>query len=577
MRRGLALHAQRDLCCRLEQSVLQGENPLGMKSNISRILAIASAIVMGLSLPGCGKKSDEKANTLRFGMEKDFVTLDPANLSDPITFRIVGQIYESLLSLDENNQAQPALAESWKSNEAMDVWTFKIRTNVFFHESSVFGQARTRKVTPDDVVFSISRSVSPGKVAGFALGGVIEGAAAYMATNAPSVSGLRIANGDEVEIKLTHPEPYFPYRLTSPYIAIYPKEAVAQGEDVFAKSRPVGTGPYCVILASDMEILLKKNTNYWGKLSPSAPENVRFVVVGNEQLRQIELRNGKLDVVAATPGMLPAIFQKPASGGSDAALALGTEWSGKVGVYSHFDFNSYFIAFNTDKVALPIRRAVNLAIDRAEIASALTFNTAKPKWDTIPDQLQGYKPPFDLPAPDLIAAKKVLADAGLKPGEAGFELLVHELDSSETLGELVQARMKEIGINVTLKKVTFNEAMSRLDEANFAGLAMKFQYIFSAPEPILGMLFGSDQIPGANIWRHRSAEVDRLLASYAGQKDRNALNATSALIEKQVYEDAPAVFLYQARSIFLYNPALKNLRVNGHGIPLIHQSIFGGA
>lgn len=545
--------------------------------SIVRLRAVISFCILltVILASGCKKKPEGSEAQLRFGMEKDFVTLDPANLTDPITFRVVGQIYESLLSLDAENNAVPALAESWRANETMDVWTFKVRKGVLFHESTVFGAAKTRELTPEDVIYSISRSVSPGKVAGFALGGVIDGAADYMSGKADSVSGLRVVNTDEVEITLTRPEPYFPYRLTSPYIAIYPKEAVEQGEEVFAKSKPVGTGPYRVVSASDTEISLVKHEKYWGDMSAEAPAALSFVVVGNEQLRQIELRNRKLDVAAATPGMLPTVLTKPTAGTTGSALQLAPSWADNYALYYHADFNSYFIAFNTEKVSRPLRRAVNLAVDRTEITSALTFGTGIPKWDAVPESLQGFSPPMGLPAANPEASKQALAESGGQPDGASFELLVHELDSSETLGELIQSRMKDVGVTVKITKVTFNEAMRRLVEGDYQAMAMKFQYVFSAPEPILGMLFGSDQIPGANVWLYRSPEVDGLLARYAGAKQRSQLDEISALIEKQVYEDAPGVFLYQSQSIFVHNPALRNFSVNGHGIPLLYQSSFG--
>ena len=69
--------------------------------------------------------------------------------------------------------------------------------------------------------------------------------------------------------------------------------------------------------------------------------------------------------------------------------------------------------------------------------------------------------------------------------------------------------------------------------------------------------------------------MDRLIASYADARERDQLNTISGFIEKQVYEDSPGVFLYQARSIFLHTPALKNFSINGHGIPLIYRSSLG--
>ena len=540
-------------------------------------LRFFAAICCAIIISGCGKQASPPTqnDTVRFAMEKDLSTLDPANLTDPITFRVMGQIYEGLLTLDENNQAQPAIAESWTSNDKHDVWTFTIRKGVYFQSSPVFGSAQTRELTPDDVVYSLTRSVAPGMVSGFALGNVIDGADAYTNGKAQSVSGLRVLDGNRVEVHLTHPELYFPYRLTSPYIAIYPKEAVDQGADVFAKQHPIGTGPYQVVSASDTELSLERNDKYWRGFGPGAPRKVVFRVIQNEQLRQLEFKNGKIDILPVTPGLMPSFLEKSA-GGVDQKPVLTADLQNNYGLYANADFNSYFIAFQAEKVPAAVRKAINLAVDRDEIIRTITYGTAIPREGTIPTGMQGYQAPFKTPVPDPEAAKRVLIEAGLVPGSVKVELLVHELDSSEALGELLQARLKPAGINLVLRKVDFNEAMRLMSDGNFEALAMKFQYIYSSPEPILTSIYSSKEIPDPNIWHYRSPQVDLLIDSYSAAQNRDDLNRISAQIETVVFADSPAVFLYQAQSLFVFPKSLSGLTFNGHGMPLLYKVNLGG-
>lgn len=531
------------------------------------LLKAAIVSISAVTLIGCKKTTPvgPPATSLSFAMEKEIATLDPANLTDPVTFRLMGAIYESLLTLDEANKIKPCVAESWQSNDTNDVWTFTIRKGVFFHESDIFGAKRTRELTAEDVVYSISRSVAPGMISGFALGKVIDGAADFGQKKTEAVSGIKIIDDNKVEIHLTRPELYFPYRLTSPYIAIYPKEAVDQGADVFAKKQPIGTGPYKVISATDTEVTMVKNTLYRSPAQTASPEKLVFRVIQNEQLRQLEFNNGKIDVLPVTPGLLPSFITESAT----HEIQILPKLAAKYGVYSHADFNSRIIALQTERVAPAVRQAINVAIDREEIIRTVTFGTALPLQGIAPTGMQGYENPVPASKADPEKAKAILQSAGIVPGSVNIELLVHQLDSTERLGELLQARLKPAGINLKLRKVDFSEAMRLLIEGNFDALAMNFQFIYSSPEPILTSVYSTAEIPAPNFWRYRNEKVDQLIASYAGAKNREALNSISGQIETKVFEDTPAIFLYQARSVYAYPLSVKGLRFNGHGIPLL--------
>src|ERR1035441_6839613 len=97
-----------------------------------RLLSIPIALVVIFCLTSCKQQTETKTNTLTVGLETDITTLDPIKTLDPHVSRIVGQVFEGLVGLNESNQVVPLLAESWTANTNYDVWIFTLRKGVFF-------------------------------------------------------------------------------------------------------------------------------------------------------------------------------------------------------------------------------------------------------------------------------------------------------------------------------------------------------------------------------------------------------------------------------------------------------------
>ncbi len=62
-------------------------------------------------------------------------------------------IYEKLVELDNGYQPIPVLAESWESDAAGSVWTFRLRKGVKWHDG--------RDFTAKDVVWTFKRVLDP--------------------------------------------------------------------------------------------------------------------------------------------------------------------------------------------------------------------------------------------------------------------------------------------------------------------------------------------------------------------------------------------------------------------------------
>ena len=46
---------------------------------------------------------------------------------------MVGAIGNCLTEIDHNGEVIPELAESWEANSSADIWTFRLRQGVTFH------------------------------------------------------------------------------------------------------------------------------------------------------------------------------------------------------------------------------------------------------------------------------------------------------------------------------------------------------------------------------------------------------------------------------------------------------------
>ena len=107
-----------------------------------RLAAMAGLLAAGLLAPGA------QAQTLRMGVGAQVTSIDPEyhNISPNNAF--ASMVYGALVDTDGQSRLLPGLALSW-TPVADDVWEFKLRPGVTFHNGQPF--------TADDVAFTFGR------------------------------------------------------------------------------------------------------------------------------------------------------------------------------------------------------------------------------------------------------------------------------------------------------------------------------------------------------------------------------------------------------------------------------------
>ncbi|MEU0028354.1 ABC transporter substrate-binding protein [Streptomyces sp. NPDC006335] len=188
---------------------------------------------------------------------------------------------ETLVELDADGDAKPALATRWQQSGR--TWTFDIRDGVTFHDGT--------RLDAEAVVRSLTTA----------------------ATAAPKpriLDGVTLTakavDADTVSVTTAHEDPLVPQRLSSPQLSVLAAKAYT-GKTV----NPVGagTGPFELTKVNGTaSATLDRYDGYWGAKAKSAGIDVRFVPDGTA--RAAALRSGEADIVEAVPVSQAAVLDQ---------------------------------------------------------------------------------------------------------------------------------------------------------------------------------------------------------------------------------------------------------------------------
>ena len=174
--------------------------------------------------------SFNKDKIFRYNEHSNISSLDPAFSSTLRNIWPVNQLFNGLVQLDDSLNIKPDLSKSWRISEDGETYTFKIKKNIFFHKSIVFGKDSTRNVNAFDFEYSFKRLQNPK----------LASPGAWVLNN---VDDFKALNDSVFLIKLKSPFSAFLGILSMKYCSVVPKEAVEYYKTKFGKN-PIGTGPF---------------------------------------------------------------------------------------------------------------------------------------------------------------------------------------------------------------------------------------------------------------------------------------------------------------------------------------------
>jgi peptide/nickel transport system substrate-binding protein len=338
------------------------------------------------------------AATLTVASEADPDSLDPAMAYEQGSWQVLVNAGEGLVAYRREAGVAGADVVPGLAAAMPDVSGDGRRLVFRLRADARFGPPESRPVRPSDVKASIERlflAGSPGR--GLYRG--IRGARAFETSGEGGIAGIVARDGSaEVEFRLARSDPSFLRVLALPFAFALPRGTPAAEQ---AGAGLASAGPYRVTgYARGRRIDLERNRGYVaggaGPADGADAIRVEIGVASGEAVRRIG--EGGLDYTQSWP--TPAEVDE--AEGSSAR------------VRRHIDGTTYYFFMNTRRAPFDdvrVRRAVNLAVDRAGLAGAFGAEAA-PTASILPPGVPGHLDVEALPAPDLAAARRLVREAG---------------------------------------------------------------------------------------------------------------------------------------------------------------------
>src|SRR5258706_7107806 len=100
---------------------------------------VMGAVILAAVVGGVGHDATAAGKTLVVGLVAEPTSMDPGQLTDINSMRVLSSVYDTLIRFKEGSFTQePGLATSWKMSPDGLVYTFTLRKNVTFHDGTPF-------------------------------------------------------------------------------------------------------------------------------------------------------------------------------------------------------------------------------------------------------------------------------------------------------------------------------------------------------------------------------------------------------------------------------------------------------
>ncbi len=301
-------------------------------------------------------QSPEDVDTIVVGLPEIPTSLDPADHLSRVSETVIRNMFDGLVTRDQNNKVVLELAEelNWVDDQTLEV---KVREGVLFHDGI--------EMTADDVVFSFNRII---------VDNAIEFPEPHTSPRQSLLAPLEFVEKTDPYTVLFHfSSPWPPAMQLLVHQQILPMHVLEEvGTEGFLE-HPVGTGPFRFVSSDNKlkEIILERFDSYYGG-SPALPpagiacvDRVIFRAIPDAGTRVAALRVGEVDIIQAVPlDVADRLISDPEI---NIMTAPGTQplW---------LEMNVEHPFFSDENV----RQALNYAIDKNQIIEEVYGSRAEP-------------------------------------------------------------------------------------------------------------------------------------------------------------------------------------------------------
>ena len=511
---------------------------------------IFTFFIYSLLIISCSKKESEVIDFNRKFISKPGGNLinamigEPSNLiamiaGDSASSAIAGNIFNTLIKYDENLEYAPDLAENWQISNNQKTITFKLKKGLEWQDGE--------PLTSSDVLFTWKLITNPN-------------------TRTPYASDYQLVikaeAPDPLTFQITYADSYAPALDTWASLHILPKH-ILENEDInntFFSRNPIGSSYYKLDnWISGQQVTLKANEK-----SISGPPLIKKLIsriIPDTSSQFLELTADNIDLMNINPIQYQRVF--PAKKDLQRKIDLYKELGNG---YTYLGFNLRKAPFNDIKV----RQALNYAIDKEEIIKGVLLGLGE-------SISSPYKPGTRWNNPNLNPypynpkkALKLLNEAGYIKNSKGalmkdgkplkFEIITNQNKQREMTAVLIQRRLQEIGVEVSIRVIEWASFVNRFIKTGDFDVVVLGWSLSLDPDQY-NIWHSSQQGPGQfNFLGYSNKNVDKLLE--VGRKELNLLKREKIYHEfsKYLLEDSPIIYLYAGYSLSAVHKRVKGIK-----------------
>ena len=471
-----------------------------------------------------------QAKTLVYCSEGSPEGFNPALYTSGTTFDASSRpVFNRLVEFERGTTTSvPALAESWDITEDGLTYTFHLRKGVKFQTTKKF--TPTRDFNADDVVFTFKRQLDKEHPYHKISGGQYE----YF--NSMSMPDLLkdIVKVDDYTVKMLLSKPNAPMiaNLAMDFASIqsaeYGDAMLKAGTPDKVDFEPVGTGPFqLVAYQKDAVIRYKAHPDYY--LGKAAIDTLIYAITPDASVRYQKLKAGECQVM---PYPNPADLK---------AMKVDKD----INLMEKEGLNVGYLGYNTlmppfDKVE--VRKALNMAINKQAIIDAVFQGAGKIAKNPIPPTIWSYNDAVKDDGYNPEAAKKMLADAGVKDLETKIWAMPVQRPynpNARRMAELIQADWAAVGVKAEIVSYEWGEYLKRSKDKDRDGaVLLGWTGDNGDPDNFLAVLLGCDGVGSANRANWCYQPFEDLI--------QKAKTVSDPAERTKLYEEAQVVFKAQA-------------------------------
>ncbi len=520
--------------------------------SLRSILASLALVLASIAL------AQSAGGTLVFAGNQEPASIDPSLMTGNVNERqVAGQIFETLVYIDQDQVIHPGLATAWTASEDKRVWTFDIVEGASFHNGDALDAAAVAAQfefvrTNDDLLGGTWSSVKS------------------------ALESTVVNDAGQVVVTLSRSLPDLLIDLANPGFGI---SNIAYIEEVGADAgfEPIGSGPFMFdtwVTGSHIDLVRNPDWTWgsqamFGTTGPAPLDGIRFRFIPEAQTRLATLETGETDFIDLVPfADVQRMRDNPAYSITGLLLPGMPQMN-----YMHTQL--------TPTNDLRVRQAINHAIDKQAIADTVYFGLVEPAYGPLSAAFPEYDPSLESLYPyDPERATALLEEAGWvdangdgireRDGET-LSVTIVENKSWNDWVYIMQGYLQAVGFDATV--------LTTQGPSNTAAIASGEHAL-----PSMGDVFatasamrrdwhseGYGSFPSGHFWTE--PELDALLEAAEVETNTDRRTELFQEIQRYIMDNALMVPIFELYFYAAHDNALQDFAVDGTG----YYKYFAGA